>query len=266
MKKTSASFIILSALAFAQTPPPQAAPAAAVQPPAGRGGRGGGPAAHAPWPESEFAISSGPGLHAAGRRPQGRDQRTLHAQERGLSGYAAHLLGLRARAIRSSRARQPDGLPGRPGLQGRERRSARAERDGQPDLPPRDSGDDRRLHQSRPHGPNSRNRVRRPVGAIAPPIGGIEYNTPRRQVRPRDHRRTDARAQQGLQHFERSRAARHRRIEFRRHRRIHCRLGASQRIPQGPEQRRQLHQSSRRLCIPRARAGSRKEADSRLPV
>ena len=57
MKKTTASFIILSALAFAQTPPPQAPPAATGQPPAGRGGRGGPqPMPPGPNPNSQYRL------------------------------------------------------------------------------------------------------------------------------------------------------------------------------------------------------------------
>ena len=43
---------------------------------------------------------------AAGRRAEGRDPRAVHAAEPGLSGHAAHLLGLRAGAVRSRRCRR----------------------------------------------------------------------------------------------------------------------------------------------------------------
>ena len=73
----------------------------------------------------------------------------------------------------------------------------------------------------------------------------------RRQVRPGDHRRTDAGAVQGVQHFEGPGAARNRRLEFGSDRRVHGRLGASQPLPQGVEQRRQLRESSGWACLSR---------------
>ncbi len=73
---------------------------------------------------------------------------------------------------------QPDGLPGRAGVQGRERRPARAERDGQPDLPPRDSGDDRRLHQSGPHAPSRPEPSPQTGWGDGTTNRGTEYNTP----------------------------------------------------------------------------------------
>ena len=76
----------------------------------------------------------------------------------------------------------------------------------------------------------------------------------RRQVRARDRRRADAGALQGLQHLEGSRAARHRRRQLRRDRRVHRRLGAARPVPQGPQHRRQLHQPPRRPRLPRHRA------------
>src|SRR5450759_4693448 len=121
-----------------------------------RGGPRRRPAAHAPGPESEFAIPSGSRLDAAGRRPEGRNPRAVHASQHCLSRDAAHLLGVRAGAVRSHGAGEPDGLPGRAGVQGREWRSADTECDGQSDLPARDSGDDRRVHQSGPPPGSSR--------------------------------------------------------------------------------------------------------------
>ena len=82
------------------------------------------------------------------------------------------------------------------------------------------------------------------AGATASPIAPHRIQHAGRQVRARDHRRADAGAVQGVQHFEGPGAARHRRLEFRRDRRVHGGLGAAQRFPQGAEQRRQL----RRIC------------------
>ena len=167
---------------FAQTPPRSRH----RRPPQGGQARdeaAGGAAAHAARSESEFAIPAGTGLDAAGRRAEGRDPRAVHSAEQGLSGHAAHLLGLRAGAVRSGGSGEPDDLPGRAGVQGRERRSARAERDGQPDLPARDSGDDRRVHQSRPHagaaGTDSADRV----GATAPPTAAPSTTRPTTSTR-----------------------------------------------------------------------------------
>ena len=151
-------------------------------------------------------------------------------------------------------------LSGRPGVQGRKRRSSRPERHGQPDLPPRDSGDDRRLHQSRPHA--------RAARTHAAELGRPDHQPPhriqhaRRQVCARDHRRADAGALQGVQHFEGPGAARNRRIQFRRDRGFRGGLGASQRFPQSAEQCGQLREYSRRLCVSRARAGEREESRS----
>ena len=95
---------------------------------------------------------------------------------------------------------------------------------------------------------------------------GTEYNTPDDKYARVDHRRADAGAEQGIQHFEGPRNARHRRLQFRRHRRVRGCLGAPQRVPQSAQQRRQLRRSPRRLRLSRARAGQRKKADSRLPL
>src|ERR1035437_7375940 len=99
--------------------------------------RGGArrPAAHAPRPESELAIPARSRLHAAGRRAERRNPRAVHAAQQCLSRDAAHLLGVRAGAVRSGSSGEPDGIPGRAGVQGREWRSADPECDGQPELP-----------------------------------------------------------------------------------------------------------------------------------
>ena len=67
-------------------------------------------------------------------------------------------------------SRQPDDFSGWPGVQGHGRRPARAERARQPDLPPRDSGDALRVHQSRAGRRSSRSR-HRATGAIATRTG-----------------------------------------------------------------------------------------------
>ena len=91
------------------------------------------------------------------------------------------------------------------------------------------------VHQPRP--------AARSAGADAAELGrprhqpacGIQLA--RRQVCARHRRRAAARAEQGLQHREGSRAPRHRRRELRRDRRVHRGVGASQRVPQGAEHR-----------------------------
>ena len=98
------------------------------------------------------------------------------------------------------------------------------------------------VHQPGPHA--------RAAGADAAGMGRPDdqpadrVQLARRQVRPRHRRRADARALQGIQHLEGSRAARHRRRQLRRDRRVHRRLGAARRLPQGAQHRRQL----RRTC------------------
>src|SRR5215510_1004039 len=104
--------------------------------------------ADATRPESEFPISVGTRLDATGRRPERRDSRAVRAAQQRLSRHSAHLLGLRAGAVRSIGSGCADGVSGRPGFQRRERRYKGASRDGQSDLPARHSGDDRRFHKS----------------------------------------------------------------------------------------------------------------------
>ncbi len=96
------------------------------------------------------------------------------------------------------------------------------------------------------------------------PRHGIQHA--RRQVRAGDYRRTDARAGQGVQHLERPGNARYRRVEFGRDRRVHGGVGASQRVPQGVEQRGQFREPAGRRRLPGARSGKREEADPRLFV
>ena len=71
-------------------------------------------------------------------------------------------------------------------------------------------------------------------------------------------------APQGLQHLERSGAPRHRRRELWRHRGIHRSLGTPQRVPQGTQPHRQLHQPARRPCLCRHRPEEREETDPDL--
>ena len=120
--------------------------------------------------ESRFPVPAWPRLPAAGGRPQGGDPRAVHASQPGLPRHPAHVLGLRAGAVRPGRPGSPDGLSGRPGVQGREWRHAGAERDGQPDLPARDPGHDRGVHQSRPPARSARADARG-TGATGTPTG-----------------------------------------------------------------------------------------------
>ena len=89
----------------------------------------------------------------------------------------------------------------------------------------------------------------------------------RRQVRAGDHRRTAAGALQGLQHLEGSRSGTGSAASSSgRDRRVHRGLGAPEPFPQGAEQRRQLHQYSRRTRLSRQCSQEREEADSRFPA
>ena len=194
LKKTTAFFLTVavagSALtAFAQTPPSQAQTTPG-QPAAGRGGRGAPPPMPpGPNPNSQYRL--GPDSMPQEGVPKGEIRGPYHAAQQGLSRHPAHLLGVRAGAVRSGRAGQPDGLPGRAGVQGREWRSADAERDGQPDLPARDPGDDRSVHQS---GPPARPARTQPADRLGRRHHQSRHRVQhaRRQVRPRDHRRADA--------------------------------------------------------------------------
>ena len=144
-----------------------------------------------------------------------------------------------------------------------ERRPARAERARQPHLPPRDAGDDRRVHQSRPHARAARaesDELGRPHDE---PSHRIQLA--RRQLRARHRRRAAAGAVQGLQHLEGPRTPRHRRRQLRRHRGVHRRLAASRSVPQGAEHRRQLHQlcaAATRIPTSSARARRSRSASS----
>ena len=66
--------------------------------------------------------------------------------------------------------------------------------------------------------------------------------------------------------LERPRAARHRRRELRRDRRLHRGVGTPERLPKGAEHRRQLHEPARRPRVPRNRSQERQEADPRFPA
>ena len=117
----------------------------------GRGGRGGARSRCRPDP---IRIRSTAWVPIPCRRKafrKGEIRGPFTSAEQRLSRHSAHLLGLCAAQYDPKVPAALMVYPGRAGVQRRERRSARAERDGQPDLPPRDSGHDRRLHQSRPH-------------------------------------------------------------------------------------------------------------------
>ena len=54
--------------------------------------------------------------------------------------------------------------------------------------------------------------------------------------------------------------------ELRRDRRVHRRVGAAERVPQGAQHRRQLHEPPRRPRLSGERRAGREEADPRLPA
>ena len=207
---------------FAQQPP--------AQPPQPRNHRD-----RASGPESRRALSARPGFLRTRRRRERRSPRAVHAAEPGLSGDAAHLLGLRAGAVRQIGPGEPDDLQRRPGVQEHGGRPARPERARQPDRSPRAAGDAGGVHQPGPHAGTA--------GADAAGMGRPDdqpadrVQLARRQVRPRHRRRADAGALQGVQHLQGSRAPRHRRRQLRRDRGVHRRLGAAERFPQGPQPR-----------------------------
>src|SRR5665213_1082569 len=140
-------FAITAAIASAQPVPatPQQNPGAGRQ-----GGRGGGPPMPpGANPNSQYRL--GPDSMPWDDVPKGeiRGPYTLPSK---IYPGTQHTYWVYVPAQYDPRqARQSHGLSGWPGIQGRERRSARAERDGQPDLPARDSGYDRRIYQSWPH-------------------------------------------------------------------------------------------------------------------
>src|SRR3954467_14366716 len=84
MRKTLASLIILSTLAFAQTAPPQAPPAATGQPPAGRGGRGQQPMPPGPNSNSQYRL--GPDSLPQEGVPKGEIQGPFHIQSQVFPG------------------------------------------------------------------------------------------------------------------------------------------------------------------------------------
>ena len=147
--------------------------------------------------------------------PQGKLVGPHDAAERGLPGTQHTYWVYVPAQYDAAQAGEPDDLSRRPGVHRSQRRRPRAPNVlEQSDLSPRAAGDDRRVHQSRPHGPISRSRRR-------DDWGDRNTNRPdriqlaRRPLRPRDLRRAAAGAEQGIQHLERPRAARHRRRELR---------------------------------------------------
>ena len=153
----------------------------------GRGGSGrggGGNVAAPPGPNSNSQYRLGPDSMPQDGVPKGEIQGPFHIQSNVYPRHPAYLLGLCTRAIRSCNPRRADGLSGRSGFQRSQRRSARPERHGQPDLPPRNSGDDRRLHQSRPHAGTARAAIReRRLGRPAPPIAPPSTTRPTTSTR-----------------------------------------------------------------------------------
>ena len=73
-------------------------------------------------PDVNAYYQLGPDSLSARRRAQRRNPRPVYAAQPGLSGHAAHLLGLRARAVRPLDSGEPHDLSGRPGVQGHGRR------------------------------------------------------------------------------------------------------------------------------------------------
>ena len=205
----------------AQTPaPPGATPGAtpaastASAPPEG------------PNPDAHYPL--GPDSLPQDGVPKGEVRGPFTLPEPGLSRHAAHLLGLRAGAVR------PGQCP--PSLMIFNDGQAFKNMEGdvrapnvldnliyRREIPVMIGG----VHQPRPHA--------RAAGADAAGLGRPRHQPAdriqlaRRQVRARHRRRADAGARQGLQHLEGSGDARHRRRELRRDRRVHRRVGAARR-------------------------------------
>ena len=121
-------------------------------------------------PGPGLAVPAGAGLPAAGGGAEGGDQGAVHPPVRGLPGHPAHVLGVRPGPVRPEGPDRPDGVQRRAGVQEREGGPAGPARDGQPDLPARDPGHARGVHQPRPPSPTSPSRRPR-TGATGIPTG-----------------------------------------------------------------------------------------------
>ena len=123
---------------------------------------------HRPAPNPDIHYQLGPDSLPRAGVPKGEVRGPVRDPEPGLSRDAAHLLGLRAGAVRPRRAGQPDDLQRRPGVHEHAGRRPGAQRARQPDRAPRDPGDARGLHQPRPAARINPSRRRR-NGATARP-------------------------------------------------------------------------------------------------
>ena len=158
-------------------------------------------------------------------------------------------------------AGEPDDLQRRPGVQEHGRGRPRAERDGQPDLPARDSGDDRRVHQPGPHARSARADAAG-TGATATTNRPTEYNT------------LDDKYARVI--VDELMPALNKDYNISKDPERHGIGGASsgaiaaftvawerpERVPQGPQHRRQLHQPARRPRLRRHRAGRARRSRS----
>ena len=227
----------------------------------GAASRAQAPAAQVPNPDA--TISSGRTRCRGRASPKGEVRGPFTLPSEAYPGHAAHLLGLRAGAVRPGGAGEPDDLQRRPGVQEPGGRPARAERARQPDLSARDPGDARRC-SSIPG--------RRPEQPEPTPQEWGDRTT----NRPTEYNSLDDKYARVIvdelmpalyKDYNISKDpehARHRRRELRRDRRVHGRLGAAEPLPQGAEHDRQLRQPARRprLCRHRAARARRSRSGS----
>ena len=197
-------------------------------------------------------LQSGARLASARGGAQGRRAGSIQAAKHRLPRGGAQLLGVRAGAIRCVAGSQPDGLPGRRHLLESGRLLPGPERAGQPDLPWRHSGDDRRLHRS------GSTRGRREID----PPGRIRRA--RRQVFEGHRGGVAAGALQGLHDLAGSGSARHRGMELGGDRGVHGCVGASRPVSQGADRDRHVRRFAGRTCVSGEGPGEREEADSDL--
>ena len=144
----------------------------------------------------------------------------------------------------------PDDFSGRPGVAAADRRLPRAVCVRQSDLPPRDAGDDRRLHQSRPHAGTARSD--RHDWGDSTNNRATEYNALDDKYAHADHRRTAAGAGKAITTSrpnpdDRAIAGASSGAICR----VHRRVAAARSIPQGAQHHRQLHQHPRRARLSR---------------
>ena len=134
----------------------------------------------------------------------------------------------------------------------------------QPDLPARDAGHDRRLHQPRPHArPEGSHRT--PTGATARTNRRVEYNALDDKYSKLDRRRAAAGLEQAVQHLRRTRRPRDLRRQLGSDLRVHRGLAPARPVPQGHQHHRQLHQHHGRPRLSRPDPPERAQADPHLP-